>query len=90
MEPLAAAAVSKAVSDVEGHAKDHAPVDTGALKNSIQGRSTGALSGEVGVGVEYGIFQEFGTYKMAAQPFMTPAAEEVRPSFEAAMRRIVP
>ncbi len=29
----------------------------------------------VGVGVEYGIFVEFGTYKTSAQPFIVPAVE---------------
>jgi hypothetical protein len=33
-------------------------------------------------GKEYGIYQEFGTRKMRAHPFMTPAAETVRPAFE--------
>ena len=32
-------------------------------------------------GVDYGIYQEFGTTKMAAHPFMTPAAEAVRQPF---------
>lgn len=32
-------------------------------------------------GVEYALYQEWGTSKMPAQPFMTPAVEAVRPGF---------
>lgn len=87
MEPKAASAVAKACMDIEAGAKGMAPVDTGALRNSIQS-SVGGLSGEVTAGVEYAIYQEFGTYKMAAQPFMTPAADAARGPFLAAMSRI--
>lgn len=31
----------------------------------------------VGPGVEYGVYQEYGTSRMAAHPYMTPAAESV-------------
>jgi len=37
-------------------------------------------------GVEYGLFQELGTSRMAAQPFMVPAVEAVRPGFVKAMK----
>lgn len=81
--------VQKAANDVESHAKGVAPVDTGNLRSSIQSESTGALSAVVNAGAEYGIYQEYGTYKMAAQPFMVPAAEAVRPQFIAYMSRLV-
>ena len=82
-------AVRKAASDIEAGAKDRAPVDTGALKNSIQAKSTGELSAEIGPGVDYGIYVELGTHKAAAQPYLVPAAEFVRPSFEAAMKQLL-
>jgi HK97 gp10 family phage protein len=64
---------------IEGHAKDKAPVDTGALKNSIEAEErSGPLAWWVHDGVEYGIYQELGTSRMAAQPFLTPAVEGVR------------
>jgi HK97 gp10 family phage protein len=85
----AAQGVQKAASDVEAHAKGRAPVDTGNLKSSIEATSTGALSAQVNAGAEYGIYQEYGTYKMSAQPFMVPAAEAVRPMFIAYMSRLV-
>ena len=37
-------------------------------------------------GVEYGIYQEMGTVKMDAHPFMVPAVEAVRPGFTQAFQ----
>lgn len=68
----------KTALDIEGDAKQIAPVDTGALKNSIStsidgdGRF-GFMTAEIGPTVEYGIYQEYGTSVMAAQPYMGPA-----------------
>jgi HK97 gp10 family phage protein len=42
----------------------------------------------VGVGANYGVYVEFGTSKMAAQPYLTPAADEVAPSYQAAWQRL--
>lgn len=42
----------------------------------------------VAVGVTYGIYQEFGTTKMPAHPYLTPAAELVRPQYLDAMRSL--
>jgi hypothetical protein len=47
--------------------------------------STGArVERIIADGVEYGVFQELGTSRLAPQPFMSPAVEAVRPGFEAA------
>ena len=71
--------VLRAISfQVEGGAKTRAPVDTGALKNSIHTEQKGKNKYIVADSVEYGIYQELGTHKMAAQPFMVPAVEAVR------------
>lgn len=84
------AAIRKAAFDVEGRAKVNAPVDTGALRNSIQAKAeAGALEAEVVTGIEYAIHQEFGTGRMAAQPFMIPAADAVRPDFEKAVAAVL-
>lgn len=42
----------------------------------------------VAVGANYGVYQEFGTSHMPAQPYLTPAVEQVRPSYEAALLRL--
>lgn len=83
------AAVQKAVFDVEAQAKTRARVDTGAMRNSIHGEMTGEAEGQVSTGVDYAIYNEYGTAHMPAQPFMTPAAEAVRPSFVAAIAKAV-
>lgn len=56
-------------------------VDTGAMLNSTQGAMDDDLHGVVRVGVDYGPHQEFGTVKMPARPFLTPAAEAERQPF---------
>lgn len=43
----------------------------------------------VAVGAVYGIFLEYGTSKMAAQPYMTPAIEVVRPGFTYALEQVL-
>jgi len=45
-------------------------------------------TGYVAVGAEYGVYLEYGTSHGPAQPYLTPASEEVRPSFEQAMARV--
>ena len=40
------------------------------------------------VGASYGIYLEMGTSRMPAYPYLGPAAETVRPSFDAAMGKI--
>jgi len=58
---------------LERHAKRLAPVDTGTLRASIHTVKIDNYTVEVRDGVHYGVYQEYGTSKMAAQPFMRPA-----------------
>lgn len=60
---------------VKGQAADMAPYDTGALSNSIDAEKERELLYLVFDQVEYGIWQEIGTSRIPAQPFMTPAVE---------------
>lgn len=46
----------------------------------------GTITRWVHDGVEYGIYQEMGTHKMAAQPFMRPSIEANRRGFERALK----
>lgn len=82
------ALVGKAALDIEAQAKTFAPVDTGTLKNSIQAIKIGLAHWKVVVGVHYGAYVEWGTVKMAAQPFLQPAVNIVRPAFLAALKRV--
>lgn len=71
-------AVEKAALGVEREAKILAPIDTSRLQRSITAEeSTNPLEYTVGTNVEYAGFQEFGTRKMAAHPYLQPAAEKV-------------
>ena len=83
MKPTASKLVERYGWAITSEAKKNAPVDTAALRNSILSESmmTGDLSFTVQDGVNYGIFQELGTSKMAAQPFLLPAVEVWRQKF---------
>lgn len=79
--PAVRISVESACALIEASAKGYAPVRTGALRESISTeiRETDkTIVGEVAPHVSYAQFLEFGTYKMAAQPFMRPAYEENR------------
>lgn len=60
---------------IEGQAKDRAPVDTGNLRNSIT-HAEDSTSTTIGSAVSYSVFQELGTSKMPAHPFLRPAIEQ--------------
>lgn len=72
--------------DVKGGAHA-APIRTGNLRRSYHvevKRGAGGVSGTVGndMGIApYAIYVEYGTYKMAAQPHITPASEAQRDPF---------
>jgi HK97 gp10 family phage protein len=89
MEAKAEVVVAKAAMDIQAHAQGRAPVDTGTLKNSIQATRMGTAHWRVVVGADYGLYVEYGTYRMAAQPFLRPAIESVRPMFLAALKAMV-
>lgn len=65
---------------VGGEAANLAPVKTGNLKNSLTANIERVSEAHYTVsdGTDYGIYQELGTNKMAAHPFMIPAVEKVR------------
>lgn len=68
--------ITKATQLVQRTAKHICPKDTGHLKRNINRKVWGeaySTVGEVYNPVEYAPYQEFGTSKMQAQPFMRPA-----------------
>lgn len=78
---IANSIVNKGAAIVEGAAKVLAPVDTGALRRSIntqQATGMTTATATVGTGIEYAIYQEFGTINQSAQPFMHPAVQQSR------------
>jgi len=74
VEATSRRAPKKVADRIASTARSLAPVRTGALRGSIESVSlTRGKEAEVRVGVDYAKFVEYGTYKMAAQPFLTPA-----------------
>ena len=49
------------------------PVRTGFLRSTIFSRISGSLEVEIGASAPYAQFIEFGTFRMAAQPYLRPA-----------------
>jgi len=82
-------ALDKAVRETalvaQGDARQNAPVDTGALKGSIStefDRNAESSTGTVYTNIEYGLYQEMGTVNMPAHPFMMPALNSNKDTFE--------
>ncbi len=87
-----AKAVRETALAIEAGAKAKAPVDTGALRASIQAdtsQTETTLEAMVAVGQDYGPYVEMGTIKSAAQPFLTPAVEEQRQPFETRLQNAI-
>ena len=64
--------------DFEASAKAHSRVDTGAMRSAFMVSYPGGdVIARLSNDIEYTKYNEFGTYKMAAQPMMIPAIEEV-------------
>lgn len=76
----ASAALRKTALDIEADAKIFAPVDTGALKNSITS-DISEFHAEIGPTVDYAHYVENGTSRMRGQPYMRPAADRRIPPF---------
>lgn len=83
---LRKAMMNAAENTISARAAELCPVDTGNLRQSIQTRDVSEDSSvKITVGprlenytndVYYAPYVEFGTYKMAAQPYLRPAFEE--------------
>ena len=78
------AVTGKVAFMVEGMAKQLAPTDTYALRQSINTEKVDQATYHVQDGVRYGIFQELGFHHHASgafiqNPFMIPSLEHVRP-----------
>lgn len=74
VEANSRAAVKSTADKIRDDAKARAPVDTGYLRSSIVSTSVSTgKEAEIQVGAEYGIYVEYGTYKMGARPFLSPA-----------------
>lgn len=61
---------------VETYAKILVPVDTGTLKSSIMVDEVTPMQAVIAPHTDYAEHVEFGTSRMAAQPYMRPALDE--------------
>jgi HK97 gp10 family phage protein len=84
IRPKVTDAVQDAGEGIERDAQRMAPRLTGLLSSSVRDTG-GGLSVTVSTSVRYAVYQEYGTSKMAPQPFMGPALEANTPSFYAAV-----
>ena len=80
--------IERATLAVEADAKKHAPVDTGALRNSLQSSFPTTKTGVVSASVEYAPYVELGTIHNRPQPFLLPALRAVAPKLRTHLRAI--
>ena len=72
IEERVGAAIAAGAETVKEHAQSICPVDTGALRDSIAVSQNGT-SAQISANTDYAAYVEFGTSKMAAQPYLVPA-----------------
>lgn len=70
------AAVKACADDIARDMRAYAPVDTGAMRDSIESQSNVAgFDAEVHIGEDYWFYPNYGTRFQAAQPFVEPAID---------------
>ena len=80
-----ALALAKVGFRAEDHVKALAPVDTGRLRASIT-HLVDDRSVTIGTNVEYAKYQEMGTSRMKAQPFLEPGISNNMEEFKEIIR----
>ena len=88
-KPVAERAVAITAFNIENWAKGLAPVDTGALRNSLAAAKERELTWRVTAHAEYGIYVEMGTRNMDAQPYLDPALRQGEQFLTTAIKGIV-
>ena len=75
---------------ISGQMKRRAPVDLGNLRRSISsetGKDSAGVYSDTGPGTDYAEFVEYGTSKMAAQPYAEPGFQAARPRIDSIAAR---
>ena len=82
IETAGAPVVARITTEVEHDAQRFVPVDTGRLQRTLSSEVKGltgrVYAGDPAGGVDYHTYQEFGTSKMQAQPYLRPALYRTR------------
>lgn len=86
-------AIERTTKKAQANSKSIAPVDTGYMKAHINQLSTkrhgDVITGSYESEAYYGGYVEYGTYKMAAQPYMRPGTKAAEPFFYQELRRLL-
>ncbi len=80
-------------ADAKRHAGQRRSAETGRWMDVAgmmleETSGAGFLSAIVAVGAEYGVYVEYGTVNQAAQPYLEPAVEGVRPVWERGLEEL--
>lgn len=81
--------IRRTALNMETETKSRTPVRTGLLRSSWTTEMVSELTAIMGTNVNYAVFVEYGTRKMAARPMLTPAVEAVRADFETGITDIL-
>jgi HK97 gp10 family phage protein len=76
-------------ADIVAVAKQLAPVDTGALQQSLGAKPVSSTKVMVGSDVEHAPFVEYGTSVSAAQPYLTPAFAQAEATFRKRLQQAI-
>lgn len=74
--------------DVSTYSTVQAPEADQALLPEVD-KPAESTTAFIAVAANYGLYVEYGTSRAAAQPYLTPAVELVKPQFEKAMDKII-
>lgn len=86
---LAPPVVDQRLHAIEADARDRAAVLTGEMRSRVHTEMDGdGLGGSVIDDSDHAIYNEYGTSKMAAQPFMGPAFEAGAPGLAEALGQV--
>lgn len=66
--------------------RDVGAIDTSFMVNTTRARRLGQYLWSIGTAAMYGIFIEYGTVRMAARPWLTPAYNEAVALFDSLLR----
>lgn len=90
-EAAARMATQRAANTIFNRSKQMVPVDTGALRSSANvepaSGAAGQYTAKVNYEMHYAIYVEMGTSKMAAQPYLVPAAKFAEQTFVADLKK---
>ena len=82
-------ALNLTAKKIENSAIQFAPKKTGALKASMWSKMVSDTEAQIGDGVFYGYWQEIGTSRFPAQPFLRPALTANKKEFEKYMKDVL-